>query len=78
MSDKKQTAVEFLGLSLLGLISFDSEELRTKYKERIAKAKELEKEQIKNSWESGYERGYGFLSSEIDSAEQYYTEIYDN
>ena len=36
------TTVEKLELSLLGLISFDSEELRTKYKERVAKAKELE------------------------------------
>ena len=39
------TAVEKLEISLLGLISFDSEELRTKYKERIANAKEIEKEQ---------------------------------
>jgi hypothetical protein len=39
------TAVEKLELSLLGLISFDSEELRAKYKERINKAKEMEKQQ---------------------------------
>jgi hypothetical protein len=42
----KQTAVEWLELNLLGLISFDSEELRVKYKERVAKAKEIEKQQI--------------------------------
>jgi len=41
----KQTAVEWLELNLLGLISFDSEELRVKYKERVAKAKEMEKQQ---------------------------------
>lgn len=42
------TAVEKLELSLLGLISFDSEELRAKYKERVAKAKELEKLQMES------------------------------
>jgi hypothetical protein len=41
-----QTAVEWLELNLLGLISFDSEELRVKYKERVAKAKEMEKQHI--------------------------------
>jgi hypothetical protein len=39
------TAVEKLELTLLGIISFDSEELRAKYKERIANAKEMEKQQ---------------------------------
>ena len=39
------TAVEWLELNLLGLISFDSEELRAKYKEIVAKAKEMEKQQ---------------------------------
>jgi hypothetical protein len=42
----KQTAVEWLELNLLGLISFDSEELRAKYKDRVSKAKEMEKQQI--------------------------------
>ena len=41
-----KTAVEKLELSILGLISFDSEELRAKYKEKVSKAKELEKQQI--------------------------------
>jgi len=40
------TAVEKLEISLLGIISFDSEELRAKYKEAIKQAKEMEKEQI--------------------------------
>jgi hypothetical protein len=39
------TAVEKLEISLLGLVSFDSEELRKMYKDRIAKAKENEKQQ---------------------------------
>ena len=41
----EQTAVEKLELSLLGIISFDSEELRERYKEAIKQAKEMEKQQ---------------------------------
>lgn len=40
------TAVEKLEIRLLGIISFDSEELRAKYKEAVKQAKEMEKEQI--------------------------------
>ncbi len=39
------TSVEKLEIKLLGLISFDSEELRAKYKEAIKQAKEMEIEQ---------------------------------
>lgn len=39
------TAVEKLEINLLGIISFDSEELRAKYKEVIKQAKEMEKQQ---------------------------------
>lgn len=39
------TLIEKLELSLLGIISFDSEELRAKYKEKIEQFKLLEKEQ---------------------------------
>lgn len=42
----KMTAVEKLELKLLGIISFDSEELRERYKEAIKQAKEMEKQQI--------------------------------
>ena len=45
-----KTAVEKLELSLLGIISFDSKELRDKYKERIQQAKEMEKEQIMDAY----------------------------
>jgi hypothetical protein len=41
----KQTAVEQLELKLLGIISFDSEELRERYKDIIEQAKEMEREQ---------------------------------
>ena len=43
----KQTAVEWLELSLLGIISFDSEELRAKYRNAITKAKEIENQESK-------------------------------
>jgi len=44
--EKKQTAVEKLELMLLGMVSFDSEELRLKYKKAFEQAKEMEKQQI--------------------------------
>ena len=65
------TAVEKLEISLLGIISFDSEELRAKYKERIAKAKEMEKEHIIQ----GDVYPPQFV---IDKAEQYYNETFKN
>ena len=49
----KQTAVEILEISLLGIVSFDSEVLRNKYKERFKIAKQMEKENIINSHVTG-------------------------
>lgn len=43
---KDLSAVERLEFSLLGIISFDSEELRAKYKERIQQAKQIFKQQV--------------------------------
>lgn len=68
------TAVEKLEISLLGIISFDSEELRAKYKERIANAKEIEKQWIIDAWDNGYDKGFGYSDAKFDSAEQYYNE----
>lgn len=42
----KQTVVDFIELKLLGLVSFDSEELRKKYKDIFKQAKEMGKQQI--------------------------------
>jgi septum formation inhibitor-activating ATPase MinD len=42
------TAVEILELKLLGIVSFDSEVLRNKYKEQFRIAKKMEKEQSQN------------------------------
>jgi hypothetical protein len=44
----KLTAVEILEIKLLGIVSFDSEVLRNKYKEQFRIAKEMEKEQSQN------------------------------
>lgn len=41
-----KTAVEYIELRLLGIASFDSEELRLRYKDIIKQAKEIEKEQM--------------------------------
>jgi len=49
----KQTAVEILETSLLGIVSFDSEVLRNKYKERFKIAKEMEKENTINAHVTG-------------------------
>ena len=60
----EQTAVKKLELKLLGIISFDSEELRKKYKHAIDQAKAMEKRQLEDSYcfgilDSG-EDGLGF------------------
>ena len=59
---KKQfTAVEQLDILLLGIISFDSEELRSKYKEALAQAIAIEKKQkeiyIRFGYMAGFNRG---------------------
>ena len=68
----EQTAVKKLELKLLGIISFDSEELRKKYKHAIDQAKAMEKEQIIDA----------LMTSEVEllswgiSAEQYYNQTF--
>ena len=72
----KKTAVEILEISLLGIVSFDSEVLRNKYKERFKIAKEMEKEQIKDAHLIGL-----ITSMEMEAtkqSEQYYNETYKN
>lgn len=67
----KQTAVDRLYIHLLGIVSFDSEQLRNMYEESFKQAKQMEKEQIKNAFIDG-EHQQGF---ELE-AEQYYNETY--
>jgi hypothetical protein len=70
----KRTAVEYLEIKLLGIVSFDSEVLRNKYKEQFKIAKEIEKEQITEAFKHG-ELPPLFVNF---NAEQYYNEIYKN
>jgi hypothetical protein len=73
----KQTAVEWLELNLLGLISFDSEELRAKYKDRIAKAKEIEKKQIVSAHGNKEKKSSGVTNyTSILTGEEYYDKTY--
>jgi len=73
---EKQTAVEWLELNLLGLISFDSEELRAKYKDRVAKAKEMEKQQQGYGEEEVikilYQFHYDLVNSNFDTKEEWF------
>jgi len=71
MDAKRFTAVESLDILLLGVISFDSEILRSKYKEALNKALAIEKEQIEQAYWDGYQN--------IPSMkpEQYYNETYN-
>jgi hypothetical protein len=72
MDAKRFTAVQSLDILLLGVISFDSEVLRNKYKEALAFALAMEKEQIIDAY------AQGFIESESmdKGAEQYYKETY--
>lgn len=64
---KKQTAIEWLALYIKGITSLNCDEV-------IAQAKEMEKQQIKNAWDNGFD--------EIDRAsrtsQNYYNETYKN
>jgi len=66
---KKQTAVRFIELKLLGLVSFDSEELRKMYKDILLQAKEIEKELMKDAWDDG-------LFGKTDNFQQFYNETF--
>ena len=74
----KKMAVEILEISLLGIVSFDSEVLRNKYKEQFKIAKEIEKEQIINAHgdEQSYLQDDG--SWKTIYAEEYYNETFKN
>jgi hypothetical protein len=69
---KKQTAVRFIELKLLGLVSFDSEELRKMYKDILLQAKEMEKQQIINC----YNQSWHFRDKPYETAEKYYNKTF--
>ena len=85
----KQTAVEILETNLLGIVSFDSEVLRNKYKESFKIAKKMEKENTINAHVTGLidpliMKNYKGLSVDeikveiTKQAEEYYNETFKN
>ena len=72
METKKQTIVEQLDILLLGVMSFDSEALRSKYKEALSRAIEMEKKQkelyIRFGYMAGFNRG---LDNNPNNLEEY-------
>lgn len=72
----KQTAVEILEIKLLGIVSFDSEVLRNKYKEQFKIAKEMETHQIRQSYNDG--KAAVIHIEQNMSLEEYYDKNYKN
>ena len=81
MSNKKQTAVEWL-CSQIYTIQVEIEAGNTHLKNKIKQAKEMEKQQIIDALyigieKEGEEHGHTFLWHRKDLAEQYYNETYE-
>ena len=74
----KLTAVEILELKLLGIVSFDSEVLRNKYKEQFKIAKAIEKEQMWDYIKKNYCIGDKSLEFHRLEFEKYYNETFKN
>ena len=36
----------------------------------------MEKQQIEDAWDDGFDRGYGYSESKYDSSQQYFNETY--
>jgi|688.fasta_scaffold1208144_2 hypothetical protein len=74
MKQRKFTAIECLDILLLGVISFDSELSRSKYKEALLKALKIEKDQIAEAYWDGVIN----WDSEKDSyySDQYYDKTF--
>ena len=71
-----KTAVEYIELRLLGIASFDSEELRLRYKDIIKQAKEIEKEQLQKAFSDGQETPINHPTLPHYSREEYYNDNY--
>ena len=71
MSDKTQTAVEWLASYIKGITDLNCDEI-------IKQAKQMEKEQIQDAWDKRC--SYGVVSQtwrvETTNGEQYYNETY--
>jgi len=69
--DMKQTAVEWL------LDRIEDVDLTEKLWENVKQqAKEMEKQQIFDAWDNGYDKGFGYSDAKFNSSEQYYNETF--
>jgi hypothetical protein len=57
----KQTAVDRLYIHLLGIVSFDSEQLRNMYEESFKQAKEMEQDQMAKQYKKGWNESAEYL-----------------
>jgi len=69
------TAVEFLS-EQIRLTNIEG--LRFQLWDAIEQAKEMEKQQIIDAWDNGYDNGFVGFVAEFDSAKQYYDETFKN
>jgi hypothetical protein len=69
------TAVNKLYIYLLGIVSFDSEQLRNLYEESFEQAKQMEKEQMKSAHYDG-QRTTSDCGADKEFSEEYYNETY--
>ena len=71
--DMKQTAVQWLVEQICG-------DHTSEWQKQIDQAKEMEKEQIKDAWDDGYDKGtrdrIEKILNPVGNAEQYYNETF--
>jgi hypothetical protein len=76
MSNKKQTAVEWLvnELKFIKVPEKHNEKLWATFE----KAKEIDKVNLKDAWHKGYDYGFGYTDAKFENSEQYYNENYEH
>jgi hypothetical protein len=80
MSNKKQTAVQWLEAKVDGMIKNGGDSDLLAVIEHIQQAKAIEKEQIIDASTIGFADGLKYMNNEtqnFENAEQYYKETYD-
>jgi hypothetical protein len=68
----KQTATEWLFKKL-----WDEPKDKLTWYAILNQAEEMFEEQIIDSWDNGYDRGFGFTDAKFDSSEQYYNKTFN-
>jgi hypothetical protein len=77
MSNKKQTAVEWLVSNISSKIDNEYWCNQKEITEWVEKAKEIEKVNLKDAWHKGYDYGFGYTDAKFENSEQYYKETYE-